>query len=152
MGENLIQGSMNSEGTIIYQNAGEIDNTGIELLGNFKANDWLLVNSNYTYISMKNPVLATPTQKLYVGTSAQFNKLTAQLSFQLIQGLYSAVGMVESKENYNLLNAHVFYQLIPSTSVFLKAENLLNQDYSINMGYPMPGFTLFGGLKFSFTK
>jgi len=34
--------------------------------------------------------------------------------------------------------------------LLLKSENLLNQIYEINAGYPMPGTTVFGGLQFNY--
>lgn len=151
-GENLIQGSMNTEGAIVYKNAGKTDNTGIEMSGSFMVNNWLSINSNYTFIDMKTPVLATPTHKFYIGSTGQFKKLTVQMSFQHINGLYNAVGNTVNTENYSLLNTHIFYQIVQGTSVFMKGENLLNQEYAINQGYPMPGATFFGGVRFSLNK
>lgn len=39
------------------------------------------------------------------------------------------------------------YKLTEAVSLFVKGENLLDQTYEINAGYPMPGITFFGGAR-----
>jgi len=44
------------------------------------------------------------------------------------------------------LSADVTYRISKWLSVSLSGENLLNQKYQMQYGYPMPGATFFGGL------
>jgi iron complex outermembrane receptor protein len=49
-------------------------------------------------------------------------------------------------QNYLLINARIIYNITPWISIFLKGENLSDQEYEINYGYPMPGITALGGI------
>ena len=69
---------------------------------------------------------------------------------QYINGLYTAVGENEQKENFFLVNATVSYALTKGLSLWVRGENLLAQKYEINLGYPMPRATFMGGVNFSF--
>ena len=60
--------------------------------------------------------------------------------------LYTAVGQNEQTENFCLLNASVSYALNSHLSLWVRGENLLAQEYEINLGYPMPRATFMGGV------
>ena len=68
---------------------------------------------------------------------------------QYINGLYTAVGDNEQKENFCLLNATVNYALCKDIGLWLRGKNLLAQKYEINLGYPMPRATFMGGVNIS---
>ena len=61
------------------------------------------------------------------------------LSGQYVDGLYTRINPAPSTENYLLLNARLAAQVLPQLNIFVMANNLLNQKYEINYGYPMPG-------------
>ena len=61
------------------------------------------------------------------------------LSGQYVDGLYTRINPTPSTENYLLLNARLAAQVLPQLNIFVMANNLLNQKYEINYGYPMPG-------------
>jgi len=65
---------------------------------------------------------------------------------QYVNGLYTAVGTSEIKENFLLLNATAAYRATDNLSVWVKGENLLAQKYEINLGYPMPRATFMAGI------
>jgi outer membrane receptor protein involved in Fe transport len=44
----------------------------------------------------------------------------------------------------------ITYKLNKSVEFFVSGKNLLDQEYAINFGYPMPGITLFSGVNLSF--
>ncbi len=66
---------------------------------------------------------------------------------QYLGNLYTTVGENTDKENALLWNARVNYKALEWLNVFLRGENLLGREYEINAGYPMPGATVFGGLR-----
>ena len=47
-------------------------------------------------------------------------------------------------------NATVSYALTRCVSLWARGENLLAQDYEINLGYPMPRATVMGGINLNF--
>jgi outer membrane receptor protein involved in Fe transport len=56
--------------------------------------------------------------------------------------------------SYVLLNAHATYRLADTEygkwELVANAANILDQDYELEAGYPMPGFTVIGGVRFIF--
>ena len=87
---------------------------------------------------MKYAVLASPEHKLYTGLNFIKGKWSAATGVHAITGLYTALDP-KSKENYVLWNLRASYQLTKWLDIYIKGENLLNQKYDINLGFPMPG-------------
>ncbi len=143
-GENLIQVIMGTNGPR-NENSGKFSNLGIEFSGNYRPVSSLSFVANYSYISMDVPILAAPEQQMFISGTYRWKKLILNLSVQHIQNLYTTINPI-IEENYTLLNTKVAYTLNRFADVFIKGENLTNQSYYINDGYPMPGFILFAGL------
>jgi len=130
------------------QNAGEVNNKGIELAVNAVPVENLAIDLTYSYTNMKYPVYATPRNNLFVSADYSFSKFRFMLSSQFIDHLDSDPSTtVESFETYTLLNSKISYQVVKWGELFISAENLLNQKYETNRYYTMPGVTLFGGFK-----
>jgi len=135
------------------QNAGEIDNRGIEFSGSADPSESLALNLTYSYTHMKTPVYATPRHNLFASFNYKFKKFSLMLSSQYINHLDSNPAInQESFETYTLLNSKISYRLKDFAEIFLSAENLLDQTYATNIYYTMPGITVFGGIKASFIK
>jgi len=133
------------------QNAGEISNKGIELVAGAKPSENLSLDLTYSYTHMKKPVYATPRHNLFADVSYRIKKFGVALSIQHINHLDTDPSTdSESYETYTLLNTKKSYRLLSWCNIFLNAENLLDQKYANNIYYPMPGLTLFGGLKMKF--
>ena len=98
---------------------------------------------------MKHPVVAAPDYKGFLGANCNVQKWSVLAGLQYIHGLYAAVGKEEQKDNFCLLHATVNYALSKMISFWLRGENLLAQDYEINLGYPMPHATFIGGVSIS---
>ena len=130
------------------QNAGEVDNKGIELAANADPAENLALNMTYSYTHMKNPVYATPKHNLYASVNYKYRKFNFMISSQYINHLDSDPSAdSESFETYTLLNSKVSYHFIKWGELFISAENMLNQEYETNLYYTMPGVTVFGGIK-----
>lgn len=133
------------------QNVGSFSNKGIELELSWKASDNLSFSSNYSYLHMDKPRLAAPEHQFFVEGTYTNGDWRVNLSMQQISGLYT--GIQDSKplhENYTLANAMLSYQLTKNFELFASGKNLLDKDYSINFGYPMPGITVFAGVNINF--
>jgi outer membrane cobalamin receptor len=146
-GSNMIVSGSNG---IKYENTGSFSNTGIEFSGTYKPIDNFMINANYSFISMDKAIVATPEQQLFVSGTYKWNKLSFNLSVQHIQNLYTQITPSKVKDSYTLLNTRIAYTINKYTDVFLKGENLMDEKYYINYGYPMPGFIAFGGLNLHF--
>ena len=144
-GDNMIQ-TVNRKNV----NTGEIENYGLELEAQYRINNHWAVNTNHSFLHMENPVIAAPTYKGFLGANCAYGKWSIVAGLQYINGLYTAVGDDEQKENFCLLNATVNYTLCKNIGLWLRGENLLAQHYEINLGYPMPRATFMGGVNVSF--
>lgn len=152
-GDNLIQtvtvaipgGGMKKQNV----NTGEIANKGIEAEFEWDIDEHWHVATNHSYLYMKNPVLGAPTYKGYAGAHMHYGKWSADLGLQQIAGLYTNID-TSTTEDFTLLRASVSYQLLRCLQLWVKGENLLNQRYEINEGYPMPRATVMGGVNVRF--
>jgi len=132
------------------QNVGSFSNKGIELEVNWQATEQLSFSSNYSYLNLDKPRLAAPEHQFFIDGTYSRNKFRANLSLQQIAGLFTLTGENTVKENYTLVNLMLSYQLTKNINFYVSGKNLLDQSYSINYGYPMPGITFFTGLNLKF--
>jgi iron complex outermembrane receptor protein len=148
-GDNLIITVMDSLSPK-NENSGKFSNTGIEFAANFKPIDNLIFIANYSYISLDVPIIATPEQQIFISGTYKWNKLAVNLSVQHIHDLYTQTTPEEIKESFTLLNSKISFTFNKFVDVFVKGENLTDNKYTINYGYPMPGFIVFGGVNLHF--
>lgn len=148
-GDNMIMTAMTDAGPRNV-NTGEIENYGLELEAAYRINRHWAVNTNHSLLHMKNPVVAAPTYKGFLGANYNSNRWTVNTGLQYINGLYTAVGDNEQKENFLLLNATVSYAVAKGINLWVRGENLLAQSYEINLGYPMPHATFMAGVNINF--
>lgn len=132
------------DGRPLNVNTGELENAGEELEINYTIWKGLYANANYSYLYMKNPTLAAPEHKLNVEIGYNDNKFRIGTNIQYIAGLYTMLDPA-TKENFVLWNAHFSYNIWKGLWANIKADNLLNQEYEINAGFPMPKTTIMGG-------
>ena len=144
-GDNMIQ-TVNRKNV----NTGVIENYGVELEAAYRINNYWSVNTNHSLLHMEHPVIAAPTYKGFLGANYHYNKWTIVAGLQYINGLYTAVGDNEQKENFCLLNASVSYAIWKGLNLWIRGENMLAQSYEINLGYPMPRATFMGGINWNF--
>ena len=148
-GDNLIQTVMGTTGPK-NENTGKFSNTGIEFAGTYKPTNKLTLNTNYSYISMKEPIVASPEQQLFLSGTYKWTRLSINISVQHIHNLYTQLTPQKEKNSYTLLNSRVSYMINKYVDVFVKGENLTDKKYYINYAYPMPGIIVFGGFNLHF--
>lgn len=148
-GDNMIQ-------TVALRNVntGRIENCGAEIEAVWDINRHWTVNTNHSYMHMRYHIVAAPEYKGYLGASMKYGKWSANLGVQHVGGLYTSVDAKKPendvKECFTMVNAGVQLQTTRLVAFWLRGENLLNQRYEINAGYPMPGATVMGGVNFTF--
>ena len=144
-GDNMIQ-TVNRKNV----NTGEIENWGIEFEGKYPIDRHFNVAYNYSYLHMKNKIVAAPEQVYYLGVDYRNGKWIATAGLQRVEDLYTEVGANETTEKFWLINASVTYAATRNLSLWARGENLLAQKYEINLGYPMPRATFMGGVSLNF--
>lgn len=149
-GKNLIETLPNPNGSgMLNQNSGEIENSGIELQAAWRISQYWSVDGNYSYLHMKNPVLAAPKHKLYTGVNFNYRHWDISTGIQYISGLYTQTDPIKTEE-FVLWNIRASYQACRWLNIWARGENLLAQKYEINAGYPMPRATVMAGTNISF--
>ena len=150
-GDNMILRLPNPDGAgMLNQNSGEVRNAGVEAQAAWRiARDWS-VDANYSFLHMDNPVVAAPEHKLYAGALFTHGRWHVSTGVQYIAGLYTQVGENPVQEDFVLWNVRASFRILDWMSVWVRGENLLDWQYEINAGFPMPGANVTGGLNFEF--
>lgn len=140
----------NGDGTTTnrFLNTGKIENYGLELSANYRITSGLNVNANYSYLHMEHKVIGSPEHKLYAGLDYNIKKWTFGTGLQYVNGLILDEDL--NTDSFLLWNVRVSYKIAKWLDVFVRGENLLNQNYSYYTGYPMSGATVFGGISVNF--
>lgn len=151
-GKNLIVTLPNPNGSgMLNQNSGEIINKGIEFQLAYRIDRNWSVDANYSYLDMKNPVVAAPEHKLYAGASFSYGRWNVSTGFQYIGKLYTQTEPVKT-ENFVLWNLRASLRVNSWLEIWGRGENLLAQRYEINAGYPMPKATFMVGLNLNLNR
>ena len=149
-GKNLIQTLPNPSGSgMLNQNSGKINNAGMELQAAWRIDRIWSVDANYSFLHMKNPVVAAPEHKLYAGVNFSQGRWHVSTGMQYIAGLYTSTSPAVT-EDFVLWNLRAVFQATRWLEVWARGENLLAQSYEINAGYPMPRATVMAGVNISF--
>ncbi len=151
-GTNFIQSVTNDALELQYMNMGDVNNTGVEASLFYSLNEHLSWQSNYAYTHTENPLLQSPEHKLFLGANYRLKKFSGRLNYQFVGGLYNVVGAQENSLSYHLLNLNLAYRFSEKMDSYIKIENLLNQQYEILYGYPMPGTTVLAGVQIHFKQ
>ncbi|MCO5155675.1 MAG: TonB-dependent receptor [Aquamicrobium sp.] len=140
------------------QVAGGTTSDGVEASFSYAATDWLDLGGSYTYTNSRNSdgtrswrvprhavtlaATARPAEKWTVSADLKYAADTIDFDWTA----YADVKL----DDYVLLNAKIAYQVNESTEVYLRGENLLDQDYQVVRGYNTPGIAAYAGFKAKF--
>ena len=131
-------------------NTGELNNKGIEFELQYRINSHWTLNTNHSWLDMRQPVLSAPKSKRHAGVTMSYGRWRANVGLTEVCGLYTAIGDNEHTEAFTLLNATVSYALCHPVTLWLKGDNLLAQRYEYIAGMPMPKATFMAGLNLEF--
>lgn len=154
-GKNLIMTLPNPNGSgMLNQNSGKIDNAGVETQVAYRISKSWSVDANYSFLHMKNPVIAAPEHKLYAGANFTKGRWSVSTGVQYVAGLYTSVITnshgTEKTEDFVLWNLRGQFRVLKWLDIWARGENLLAQRYEINAGYPMPRATVMVGINLKF--
>ncbi len=141
-GDNLIQTvDMHNE------NTGRFINKGIEAAISSPLRHNLTLSASYSYLhtSLQN-LTGAPRHQYYIGADWRpYKQLRICADIKGIAHLF--VHETYRPQSYALLNLKIDYDIIRNLSIFTTLDNITNARYTINRGYPMPGFTAMGGFR-----
>lgn len=143
-GDNMIQ-TINKKNV----NTGEIENYGIEAELAYTINSHWTASTNHSWLHMKHNIVAAPEYKGYFGLNFHSGRIHANASAQYINHLYTSVATTSTTESFCLVDLTVSYTLSDHITLWTRGENLLAQNYEINLGYPMPRATVMAGINIS---
>lgn len=135
------------------QTPGRSRHRGVEASLVYDVNTWLALGAAYTYTSARdaNDLRNIRVPRHEVALSATYRpaeKWTVSADAKIALDTVDTAGF--ELDDYVLVNAKVAYQATESTELYVRAENLLDQDYQTVRGYNTPGFAAFAGFKSRF--
>ncbi|MFS1524679.1 TonB-dependent receptor plug domain-containing protein [Microbulbifer sp. 2304DJ12-6] len=135
------------------QSHGKSKSRGVELITETQLTDSLLLSANYTYTDTEEADDSPrPRRPEHLANLGFTYKPTSTLS--LVMNLRSSAGAIDtdgsSMEDYQVLDASVRYQLNDVTTVYIRGENLTDEDYEEVPGYNTAGPAGYAGVEFSF--
>ena len=152
-GSNLIEVRMSPLGGPLRRNVGAFTNRGIELQAAFVLTRALQISGNLSYLDKSTPIAGAPDWHGFADLTYASGPLAAGFEVEWVSGLLNGGtlpgpgGGIVVVEDYVLANARASYRPIEHLELFARLENLLDTEYQINAGYPMPGMTIMTGLR-----
>lgn len=134
------------------QTAGRSTSHGVELSLDYAVTPALNIKGSYTYTDARTPDDARRSRiPAHVAIlSAVYSPMERWTLSGDARFVMDTVEGEQPLDDYVLVNAKVAYQLTDASEVYLRGENLLNQDYQTARGYNTPGFGAFAGFKAKF--
>ena len=138
------------------QTDGTVRTRGVELSLAYAATSWFDLKGAYTYTKSTQPdgTRQVRVPRHDIGLSAVVRPAE---KWELSATARIALDTVDFEgadktplDDYLLLNAKIAYHPNENTELYLRAENLLDQDYQTVRGYSTPGFSVFAGLRATF--
>lgn len=131
------------------ENITEAEVKGLENYLKIRLNEYLDLNSNYTYVDKR----INDRGYLYkYGANYIRHLLNHRLSFKFpfgVQGLGLSYKKKPNRDGWFILDAHLSLNLPKKIQLFLKITNLLNVEYQQIEGIPQPGRNLEAGIRFA---
>ncbi len=128
---------------IYFQTGGTSESQGLELSAAYAFTDALTLSGAYTYTDARNPDGnrrdRVPLHAFNInldGTAT--DRITLGLGLRYVSGYTDSIGPLDTccfDEDYWLANARVAYAVTEQASLYLRAENLFDQEYQTARGY-----------------
>lgn len=128
------------------ENTGDFTHYGVEFQGKYQLSEAIHLLASYTWLHTDKPRLAAPSHQMFLEGNYHRKKLRINLDLVYVHGLIIKKAPDVMQQNYTLLNARLDYMLTSFLTIFTAGQNLLDQDYMINDGYPMPGISALAGI------
>lgn len=134
------------------ENTGRFINKGIEIAAASTPIKSLTLNASYSYLHTSlDKLTGAPRHQYFLGVDwTAFAPLTISAQLRGVVDLYVSDDL--HNQNYALVDMKATYRLTRWLDLFVRLENITDARYTINRGYPMPGFTAMGGFRLKIYK
>jgi vitamin B12 transporter len=137
--------------TFTYQQTdGTTRSRGVEASLEWRANGWLDLGASYTYTHSELPDgernIRVPRHAIGAFAAARpWERWTISAAAKAAIDTVDTGGF--ELDDYVVLNAKLAYKPTDETELYVRVENLLDQEYQTVRGFGTPGFSAFAGFK-----
>ncbi|WP_417272946.1 TonB-dependent receptor plug domain-containing protein [Celeribacter halophilus] len=139
------------------QLGGTTTSKGLELSGRYVLSERFALYGNYTYTDAENRnqrAARVPRHDATIGLDTTLtDRLSGAFEVQFVSDLKdidTSTSTLFDLDDYTLFNASLSYDLTDTVQLYLRADNLTDEDYETVSGYNTPGRSAYLGLKASF--
>lgn len=126
-------------------NTGKFNHRGIETAISVVANDNLAFNASTTNLDLEDDTALAPHHVYTIGLAFTPGELTFAADGRMITDLYNQDGKMDKLNDFFVLDLQTSYRINNLVRLLIAAENVLDRQYEIVKGFPMPGFGIYGG-------
>jgi iron complex outermembrane receptor protein len=145
-GQNLIQDVFLPPSPPQRQNVATFTHRGLEAQMTYQIDSHWQAGLSYAFLDMDKPRLFAPRHDLKAHGSFTRGRFQAGAQVRQLSGLVQDLNPVRESA-YFLLDAQAEVRLFSWCRLFVVGKNLLNTDYVMERGYPMPGISVEGGIR-----
>jgi len=136
--ENFVQEVPQNMGPPLRKNSGAVTNRGVELAARLYASRSLSFYGNYSYLDSDAALLYNARHTLNGGLRWQYQDIRLSANLGHVADLVNRESPL-SRVSYTVVDLGAEIELLQNVDVFGRLENLLDEKYEMDAGYPMPG-------------
>ncbi len=147
-GQNIIEKATNPNPPPMYKfvNSGDFTFKGAELGIRFDREKGPYGKLYYSYMDPGEKTAGRPRDRLNLILGYRMERTSLLLSSRYVTGLYAQDNSEDKLPDYFVADAKLTFKLNHNFDLFVSAENVLDKDYEIEKGYPMPGRNFSAGV------
>jgi len=147
-GEDIIEKALNPTPPPMYKfvNSGSFTFNGAELGLRFDRRSGPFGRLYYSYMDPGEKTAGRPRNKLNLILGYRMKRASILVSSRYVAGLYAGDGSRDRLSDYFVADAKFTFKISHNFDLFISAENVLDESYEIEKGYPMPGRSLSVGI------
>lgn len=145
-GDNLIQVT-GVPPNLTYSNSGKFINKGLEANIKYDPFDFYNIKISASIIDPDKITASFPQQSFSAIIDFTFDKFYSLLLIEHNREIYGVNNFMQKLNDFTLVNIDWTYNVINNLVIGVKVENLLDEEYEILPGYPMPGISFYGSIK-----
>jgi len=138
------------------RNIGDVDIYGVELWAHGHVLKQLELGMNYTLTEADNntnsdKLINIPKHKVFAyALYKPIESLGFLVDARYDSSRYSSTDGVRETDDFFLVNSKISYEFIKNLIAEFGVDNVFDEDYAYDEGYPEPGRSFFGNLRYSF--
>ncbi len=130
-------------------NAGDFEKKGLELSVKYQPLNNLFFNMNYSFTDPGQQTLSIPWHKFSAEAFLQLKFAGLRINAEHVSKIYGDNFSRKRLDDFTLLNAKVFVYPSQGFELFVECENILNKEYEVIYGYPLPKAAFYLGLNYN---